>query len=170
VAYGSDDIDLPLFSDDAGDAIPWVEWPVSEGIMPGLGRARVGRDWRPLVETVRVPAYCVVDLGKPSQIRRDRVRIPSEIDKPSPSQRHRVRLALSRAGVRNGMDGVDTDAGPIAGAPSRRWTPPQAVREEDFVDIQGILEAAFYPHPESVSAAVIIRIGHVKGKPIDGNW
>lgn len=83
-----------------------------------------------------------------------------------------VKLRLSRAGVRTGMEheagvvGMD----PIAGVPTRRWTPPQAVDVEDLLDGMGGREAALYAFPTSCSASIIIRIGEQKAKPKGGKW
>jgi hypothetical protein len=83
-----------------------------------------------------------------------------------------VRLRLSRAGVRNGLEHPPGVVGgePIAGVPTRRWTPPQAVDVEDLLDGMDGREAAFYDHPISCSAAIIIRIGEAKAKPKGGKW
>jgi hypothetical protein len=97
--------------------------------------------------------------------------------KPVESEERRrpgaVRLKLSRAGVRAGMEhppgeGVGLD--PIAGVPTRRWTPPQAVDVEDLLDGMGGREAALYAFPTSCSASIIIRIGEMKAKPKGGKW
>jgi hypothetical protein len=87
-------------------------------------------------------------------------------------RRGAVRLKLSRVGVRAGMEhppGVH-DSDPIAGVPTRRWTPPQAVGLEDELDGMSAKEALGYAHAISCSAAVIIRIGEQKAKPKGGKW
>jgi hypothetical protein len=61
-------------------------------------------------------------------------------------------LRLSRASTRYGAQG----------RPSRRWTPPQALSTEDFLDEMSVQEACFYDHPPSPSAAVIRRIGELR--------
>jgi hypothetical protein len=68
--------------------------------------------------------------------------------------RHGVRLRLSRETTRTGQCGTAT----------RRFTPPQAVETEDFLDGMTSLEALRYEHPESPSASVIRRVGEMKGQ------
>lgn len=84
-----------------------------------------------------------------------------------------VRLKLSREGVRAGMEhppGEGLGQDPIAGVPTRRWTPPQAVDVEDFLDALGGREAALYAFPMSCSASIIIQIGEQGAKPKGGKW
>lgn len=94
-------------------------------------------------------------------------------DEPERVRIGAARLVLSRQGVRAGMQhppGEGHQAGPIAGVATRRWTPPQGVELEDFLDAQDWLEALYYPHPASVSAIAIERIGQMRARPVDGNW
>lgn len=53
---------------------------------------------------------------------------------------------------------------------SGRYTPPQCLGMEDFLDGMGICEAVFYDHPQSPSALAIIRIEQARAKPIGGEW
>jgi hypothetical protein len=138
---------MPAHVDDEGHPISLVEWPVPAAITSAR-RVRVGSSRDQLYETVLVPAYCPLNLDKP--------------------RRRASRMVLSRCGVRYGIP--STDAEPTAGPARRRWTPAIAVDLEDLIDGQSVVEAAVYRHPQSVSAAVILRIGEVGGTPLGGNW
>lgn len=67
---------------------------------------------------------------------------------------HGVRLRLSRQTTRNGP----------MGRPTRRFTPPQAVDTEDFLDALTPAQAEFYEYPRSPSASVIQAIGELRGR------
>jgi hypothetical protein len=73
---------------------------------------------------------------------------------PDPDRPHAVHLKLSRAKTRVGADGKS----------SRRWTPPQCVALEDFLDSLDPMRAAFHDYPQSPSAVVIQRIELTRGK------
>ncbi len=215
VAWESTGCPMPIECDDAGRAIPLVEWPVASAkrtgefhargkvqIVPAVGvcngvtnvrldgdgkprlkpngepreasggRVRVGRDRRELLETVLVPAYCVLSVRSSSRVS-DRTQVsvrragePVRGRRPDP-------MRLSRYGVRQGCEmptGEPVESVPMAGRALRRWTPAMAVVTEDLIDGQGVMEAAFYPHPGSPSAEAIIRIGEMGATPLDGNW
>lgn len=68
--------------------------------------------------------------------------------------RHGVRLRLSKQETRNGP----------AGRATRRFTPPQAVETEDFLDSMTPAEAERYEYPASPSASVITAIGELRGR------
>lgn len=52
----------------------------------------------------------------------------------------------------------------------RRYTPPQAVAEEDLIDLMGELDALVHPHPASPSAVVICRWREKNAPPDHGRW
>lgn len=63
-------------------------------------------------------------------------------------------MVLSKGRVRIGMDDI----------PTRRFTPPQCVLLESFLDRMDVLDAAHYEHPPSVTGLQIARIGLFKGR------
>lgn len=75
-------------------------------------------------------------------------------------RRMAVRMMLSREGTRMSGDG---SVAPEETQPTRRWTPPQAVAVEDFLDGMNHLRAAYYEHPASPSARSIQGIRLRKG-------
>jgi hypothetical protein len=90
----------------------------------------------------------------------------------SDGRRFSVRLLLSRERVRSGFDVAGEPYAVTATRGSRRWTPPQAVELEDFLDHMTPDQAAWWSMGagDSPSAVVILRIGLAKARPIDGNW
>jgi len=80
-------------------------------------------------------------------------------------RRYSVRLVRSRGLVRNGdSGGLLPGQLPTAGVGTSRWTPPQAVKVEDMLDVMTVKEAEFYDFPPSPSAEQIKRIGWRKGR------
>jgi hypothetical protein len=88
---------------------------------------------------------------------------------------HAARLVLGVRRVRNGVEhpaGTEPGALPIAGPASSRWTPPQAVELEDWIDLMEPNEAAkeAMEWPASPSAHVIQQIEIRRGREREGRW
>jgi hypothetical protein len=69
-------------------------------------------------------------------------------------RKHGSKMILSRHGVRMGLDTT----------PTRRLTPPNAVRVEDFLDGMSFIDAIRYDHPASPSAMAILAIQFKRGR------
>ncbi|HEX8916128.1 MAG TPA: hypothetical protein VF796_27515 [Humisphaera sp.] len=90
------------------------------------------------------------------------------VARPDGRRRHAVRLVPGVPAVRNGEEhppGSPPNWEPVAGPPSSRWTPPQAVGLEDEIDALDWWAAAraSMVWPGSPSAQSIRMIGILKG-------
>jgi hypothetical protein len=119
-------------------------------------RKAIRRDWEKLSRVVPgeewLEAWHARDNAMPTET-------------PDRNRRYSVRMVLGSGHVRYSEEGI----------PSRRWTPPDVVEVEDFLDLMSNKRANFYTFPPSPSAVAIHRMctyskAAMRRLARDGRW